>query len=58
MQLCYRGNKYQAPINSIDTVESGINAKFLGRTYTLRQTNYQSTSSSDRYKYRGIVYQK
>ncbi|MEM7758729.1 MAG: DUF4278 domain-containing protein [Cyanobacteria bacterium P01_A01_bin.40] len=58
MQLCYRGTKYQASPNSINTVESGLNGRFLGRNYTLRQTNYQSPVPSDLYKYRGIIYHK
>jgi hypothetical protein len=58
MQLSYRGTKYQAQINAVNTVKSAITARFLGQTYTLHQTNYQSPSQSDVYKYRGIVYQK
>ena len=58
MQLCYRGSKYQAKINSIKTFDSGVTARFLGRTYTLRQTNHQYPLSSDMYKYRGVIYQK
>ena len=58
MQLCYRGAKYQARTNFVNSVESNINARFLGRIYTLRQTHHQTSLDSDLYKYRGIVYQK
>ena len=58
MQLCYRGAKYQTQIKSVNTVETRMTAKFLGRAYTLRQTICQSPLSSDLYKYRGIIYQK
>ncbi|MDJ0572077.1 MAG: DUF4278 domain-containing protein [Pleurocapsa sp. MO_192.B19] len=62
MQLCYRGARYQAQTTSVNTsvntVEAAISLKFLGQTYTLRKTNYQSPLQSDLYKYRGIVYQK
>jgi hypothetical protein len=58
MQLCYRGTKYQAQINTVNAIKSAITARFLGQTYTLHQINYQSPSQSGMYKYRGIVYQK
>lgn len=58
MQLCYRGTKYRAQINAIETVESAVTARFLGQTYTLRQANLPTPRHSDLYKYRGIVYQK
>ena len=58
MQLCYRGNNYQASNHDIYTVESGITAQFLGKTYTLRYSKYQNFSQADLYKYRGVIYQK
>lgn len=56
--LCYRGAKYQAASNSINTVATEMTGRFLGQTYTLRQANYQCPLQSDLYKYRGIIYQK
>ena len=58
MQLCYRGTLYQAQAHAVNTIKSVIKARFLGQTYTLRQTNYPIPSQSEIYKYRGIVYQK
>ena len=58
MQLCYRGARYQAQNKSVKSVESEDTARFLGQTYTLRQTSYQSPLSSEVLKYRGVVYQK
>lgn len=58
MQLCYRGTKYQAEINFINVGKSETTARFLGQTYTLRQTIAQSPLQSSLYKYRGIIYQK
>lgn len=58
MQLCYRGVKYQAEIESVDAAPTKITARFFGKLYTLRQTIYPSHLPTDIYKYRGIVYQK
>ena len=58
MQLRYRGAKYQAKVESVETTQTGITARFLGQTYTLRQANYQSYLPADFYKYRGVIYQK
>ena len=58
MQLCYRGTKYQVLNNPIKTRELNVTARFLGRTYTLRQAHYQSPMPSELLKYRGIVYHK
>lgn len=58
MQLCYRGNKYNLQNNSIRTTETGITARFLRQSYTIRQANYRSPISSEVLKYRGNIYQK
>ena len=58
MQLCYRGTRYQAQNNSVNTVESEYTARFLGQTYTLRQTSYQTPLALEVLKYRGVIYQK
>ncbi|MEM8721145.1 MAG: DUF4278 domain-containing protein [Cyanobacteria bacterium P01_G01_bin.39] len=58
MQLCYRGSKYQPEISSINSVESDVSARFLGRVYTIRYVNYSNPLQSNLYKYRGIIYQK
>ncbi len=58
MQLRYRGTSYQATNSAVNTVASGITARFLGQTYTLCQTNIQTLIKSDLYKYRGVIYQK
>lgn len=58
MELCYRGTKYQTTITSVNTVASGITARFLGKTYSVRQANCPIVLQSDLYKYRGISYQR
>ena len=58
MQFCYRGAKYSSQSNSVKTVDSGITARFLGKTYTVRQAYRQDSLSGEVLKYRGAVYQK
>mgnify|MGYP000326842400 CR=1 FL=1 len=58
MQFCYRGTKYNLQSNPIKTIHSDIQARFLGKTYTVRQACYQNALSSEVLKYRGVVYQK
>lgn len=58
MQLRYRGTKYQAQVKSVETAQTGITARFLGQTYTLRRANYHRHLAADIYKYRGVIYQK
>ena len=58
MQFCYRGAKYQAEIESVIAASTETTARFLGQTYTLHKTNYNSPSMSELYKNRGIVYRK
>ena len=58
MQLCYRGARYQAQNKSVNSVESEDTARFLGQTYTLRQTSYRSPLALEVLKYRGVTYQK
>ena len=58
MQFCYRGAKYQSQSNPVETIDSGIIARFLGQTYTLRQAQNQNSLSGELLKYRGVVYQK
>lgn len=58
MQFCYRGAKYQSQSNRVKTTDSGVIARFLGRSYTLRQAYSQNSLSGEVLKYRGVVYQK
>ncbi len=58
MQLRYRGTTYQATHSRVNTVEFSFTGRFLGQTYTLRQTHIQTPMKSDLYKYRGVIYQK
>lgn len=58
MQLCYRGAKYNPQSNPVKTIDSEITARFLGKTYIVRQAHYQSSLPEEVLKYRGVVYQK
>lgn len=58
MKFCYRGAKYNPQSNPIETTDSGIVARFMGQTYTLRQTNFRNAMPSEVLKYRGVIYQK
>lgn len=58
MKFCYRGAKYNPQNNPIETTDSGVIARFLGQTYTVRQANVQSYLPSEVLKYRGVVYQR
>ena len=57
MKLCYRGAKYNPQAKPVETTDSGVVARFMGRTYTLRQTNMQNFMPSEVLKYRGVTYQ-
>ncbi len=39
MPLCYRKTTYQAKTNPVNTVKLGINARFLGKTYSIHSAN-------------------
>jgi hypothetical protein len=58
MQLRYRGTVYQVNTNCVDTVDSGTTAKFLGNSYTIRQSSPSVNSKLNLYIYRGITYLK
>ena len=58
MQFCYRGAKYYSQSDRVITTDSGITARFLGQTYTLRQAYGQNSQPEEVLKYRGVVYQK
>lgn len=58
MQFCYRGARYQSQSKSVETTDSGVIARFLGQTYTLRQAHSQNSLPGEVLKYRGVVYQK
>ncbi len=58
MKFCYRGAKYNPQSNHVKTIDTGVIARFLGQTYTLRQTDVQNSMPSEVLKYRGVVYQK
>ncbi len=58
MQLCYRGTTYQANTNLIDTVDSGITAKFLGNSYSVLKSYPSINLKPNLYRYRGVTYLK
>ncbi|MEM8830444.1 MAG: DUF4278 domain-containing protein [Cyanobacteria bacterium P01_G01_bin.19] len=57
MKFCYRGARYSLETKPVATVDSGITGKFMGQTYSIRQTHSQNCLSGEVLKYRGIVYQ-
>lgn len=58
MKFCYRGAEYNPQNKPVETTDSGIVARFLGQTYTLRQADINNSLPSEVLKYRGIVYQR
>ena len=58
MQIRYRGATYNLQSNPVETIDSGVIARFLGQTYTMRQTHGQNSLPSEVLKYRGVIYQK
>jgi hypothetical protein len=58
MQLRYRGTVYKVNTDSVNTVDSEITAKFLGNSYSVRQSSPSVNSKLNLYRYRGITYLK
>lgn len=58
MKLCYRGTSYQPTTTLVDTVASNVTARFLGKTYTVRQASCPIVSQPNLYQYRGVRYGK
>ena len=58
MQCCYRGAKYNPQGNPVETICSSIEARFLGKTYIVRQSCYQNSLPSEVLRYRGVIYQR
>ena len=57
MELRYRGSCYQANTQNIDTVETEVPAKFLGRPYQIRKAvNQPNIQSNQNLRFRGIPY--
>ena len=57
MELRYRGSCYQANTQNIDTVETEIPAKFLGRPYQIRKVMHRPDMQSSQFlRFRGISY--
>ena len=58
MELCYRGTTYKVTNTPVNSVESNTTARFLGKTYTVRQTNCPINRQLNLYQYRGVSYGK
>lgn len=58
MELCYRGTTYKLINTPVNSVESNTTARFLGKTYTVRQTNCPIIRQPNFYQYRGVSYGK
>jgi hypothetical protein len=53
MQFVYRGIAYQSPEKSAQSEETGILARFLGRSYPVRRSTEQHRHTSAKLTYRG-----
>jgi len=59
MKLQYRGNSYEHNLQSIETVDSEITAKFRGATYKIKQpVNLAVPDSVVNLRFRGVAYIK
>jgi Domain of unknown function (DUF4278) len=57
MQLHYRGSSYTVNHTEIETLETNLVARFLGRMYQVRHSLSPTSSQLDRpLTYRGIAY--
>lgn len=58
MELCYRGTTYKVTNTPVNSTESNTTARFLGKTYTVRQTSCPIIRQPNLYQYRGVSYGK
>ncbi|MDJ0572079.1 MAG: DUF4278 domain-containing protein [Pleurocapsa sp. MO_192.B19] len=58
MQLCYRGNSYYRQTNQINTVNSGMSAKYRGNSYIIYHIKKSLDRQPNLYQYRGVTYLK
>ena len=58
MELCYRGTTYRVSSTPVNTIESETTARFMGKTYTVRQTSCPVILEPNFYQYRGVIYGK
>lgn len=58
MRLCYRGKTYYYQSNQLNTVDSGIRAKYRGNSYCIHHLNEPVNFKQSLYQYRGIAYIK
>lgn len=56
MELCYRGISHPYLSSTVETVETGITAQFLGQHYRVRRPVYQPCQDKLNLVYRGIAY--
>ena len=58
MKLSFLGRSYEATAPTVETTTTEHNGRFLGQSFTLKQSRAQADSPSARLRYRGVDYTK